>query len=128
MTSPQLRTRNNYDILDPLGSGAFGQVYKILVREDGKIYALKRVNLDPPKHDDSLADAKTENSLLRKGIPNVLKSFGSHHELNKFFIFSTELMDMTLEEFIEKNGPLTFEKFLPIFKDIITGKISIFFL
>ena len=128
MTSPQLKSDKNYKILNPLGGGAFGQVFKILIREDRKTYALKYVKLDPPKQPSTLADAKTENSLFRKGIPNVLKSFGSHHEPNEFFIFSTELMNMTLEKFIEKTGPLTFESFLPIFKDIITGKISIFFL
>jgi serine/threonine protein kinase len=128
MTSPQLRTRNNYNILDPLGKGASGQVFKILVHEDGKTYALKHVELNPPNQEIFLADAKTENSLFRKGIPNVLKSFGSHHEPNKCFIFSTELMDTTLEKFIDNKGPLTFENFLPIFKDIITGRINIFFL
>ena len=128
MTSPQLKSKKNYEILDPIGGGTFGQVYKILVHEDGKTYALKQVKLDHQEQAEFLADAKTENSLFRKGIPNVLKSYGSHHEPNKFFIFSTDLMDMTLEEFIEKNGQLTLENFLPIFKDIITGKISIFFL
>ena len=120
MTSPQLKNRQNYDILDPLGGGAFGTVYKIRIKEDSKEYALKIVNLNRP---GDLDDAIMEYNLLRKGIPNVVKSFGSYHEEKKEFIFSTELMVGNLQEFIRDNGPLPFKKFIPIFTNIITGRI-----
>jgi serine/threonine protein kinase len=122
MTSPQLKSKKNYTILKPLGVGGFGTVFKIKVHEDNKDYAVKYVQLNQP---DDLVEAEMEYNLLRKGIPNVLKSFGSHHEPNKTFIFSTELMEMTLQNFIDDNGPIPFEKFIPIFKNIITGKILI---
>ena len=124
MTSPQLKSDKNYTIQKHLGGGAFGAVYQIKVHEDSKEYALKNIKLNRP---DALEEAQLEYSLLQKGIPNVLKSFGSHHEPNRMFLFTTELMEMTLQDYINKNGPLPFEKFIPIFKDIITGKISIFF-
>ena len=66
MTSPQLKSKKNYKFKGPLGVGAFGQVNKIKVREDGKTYALKHVKLDHLKQAKSLADAKTENFLFRK--------------------------------------------------------------
>ena len=119
MTSPQLKNRSNYEIIDPLGGGAFGTVYKIKIHEDQKIFALKNVELTRP---DALAEAKMEYDLLRKGIPNVLKSFGSYHEPNKKFIFSTELMETTLENHIQGKGPLSFGQFAPMFKDILRGK------
>jgi serine/threonine protein kinase len=121
MTSPQLKNRQNYEILDPLGVGASGAVYKIRILEDSKEYALKSVNR--PKDFD---DAFMEYNLLRKGIPNVLKSFGSYHEEKKKFIFSTELMDGTLQEYILDKGPLPFKKFIPIFTNIISGRIHFF--
>jgi serine/threonine protein kinase len=124
MTSPQLKNRANYEILDPLGGGAFGTVYKIKVHADQKMYALKNVELVRP---EALAEAKMEYDLLRKGIPNVLKSFGSYHEPNKKFIFSTELMEITLEKHIQGKGPLDFGRFVPIFKDILRGKIIFIF-
>ncbi len=124
MTSPQLKSRQNYTILEPLGGGGFGTVYKIKVHEDNKEYAVKNVVLNRP---EALADAMMEYSLLRKGIPNVLKGFGSYHEPHKTFLFSTELMDQNLHEYITSNGPLPFKKFIPIFKNIITGRITIFF-
>jgi serine/threonine protein kinase len=83
------------------------------------MYALKNVELTQP---DALAEAKMEYDLLRKGIPNVLKSFGSYHEPNKKFIYSIELMEMTLEKHIQSKGQLAFGQFIPIFKDILRGK------
>ena len=92
-----------------------------MVKEDNKVYALKKVRLDRKEQPNALAEAEAEYKLLKKGIPNVLKSYGSHHEPNEKFIFSTDLMQMSLEKYIDKNGPLSFEKFFPIFKDILTG-------
>ncbi len=130
MTSPQLKSDQNYTILKHLGGGAFGTVYKIRVHEDNKEYALKNIMLNQT---EALDEAEKEYELLRKGIPNVLKSFGHNHdEPNKIFLFSTELMEKTLQGYIkdyikENKGPLPFKKFIPIFKNIITGRISIFF-
>jgi serine/threonine protein kinase len=119
MTSTQLKNRQNYYILDHLGGGAFGTVYKIRIKEDSKEYALKNVDLKQP---GDLDLAKKEYNLLRIGIPNVVKSFGSfYNEENKKFIFSTELMERNLENFILDKGPLPFKKFIPIFMNIITG-------
>ena len=94
MTSPQLKSKSNYEILDHLGGGAFGAVYKIRVKEDNKVYALKNVKLDRKEQPNALADADAEYKLLKKGIPNVLKSYGSHHEPKEMFLFTTDLMKM----------------------------------
>ncbi len=125
MTSPQLQSKKNYDILKHIDGGGFGAVHKIKVHEDGKKYALKTVQLDDPNAPNALDEAKKEYELLQKNIPNVLKCFGSHHKPNKVFRFSTELMEMDLQKFINTKGPLSFQKFIPIFKDIITGKKKI---
>ena len=127
MTSPQLKTKKNFEIRKPIGNGGFGQVFKIVVHEDKKVYALKYVNLNKENNLDALADAKMEYDLLRKGIPNVLKSYGSHHKPNKKFIFSTELMEMTLQKYIEVNGQIDFGNFFPIFKNILNGRFFFLF-
>ena len=121
MTSPQLKSKLNYEILENLGGGNFGVVSKILVKEDNKVYALKEVKLDRKDQPDALVEAEAEYKLLKKWIPNVLKSYGSHHEPNEKFLFSTDLMQMTLEKYIDKNVPLSLEKFFPIFKNNLTG-------
>ena len=60
MTSPQLKSKSNYEILEHIGGGAFGAVYKVQVKEDNKVYALKKVNLDRKDLPDALADAEAE--------------------------------------------------------------------
>ena len=126
MTSPQLKSKTNYEIKDFLGSGAFGGVMKICIHEDKKEYALKQISfqaLPDNERDAALAEARNEYLLLRKNIPNVLKSFGSHYDQTDFvFKFSTECMDMNLLQFIQKKGSLSFTEFVPIFQDIILGK------
>ncbi len=124
MSSPQLKSHKNYRIIKSLGSKAFRKVYKIRVHEDNKEFAVTDLMLNRP---EALADAIMEYKLLHRGIPNVLKSFGSHHEENKNFLFSTEYMEKNLQDYIEVNGPLPFEKFIPIFIDIIRGIFFFFF-
>jgi serine/threonine protein kinase len=125
MSSPQLMSDKNYKIEKYIDSGSFGAVFKISINEDQKIYALKQINLMKHAVNDrpaALLEAKNEYQLLRKGIPNVLKSFGSYHDTEEqVFRFSTEFKEMNLKQLIEKNGPLPFERFIPIFKDILSG-------
>ena len=122
MTSPQLKSKTNYEIKDFLGSGAFGGVMKICIHEDKKEYALNQA-LVVNEREAALTEARNEYRLLRKNIPNVLKSFGSHYDqTNLVFKFSTECMDMNLLQFIQKKGSLSFTEFVPIFQDIILGK------
>ena len=125
MSSPQLKSENNYKIEKFIDAGNFGAVLKISINEDQKVYALKQINLMKHTAKDrpaALLDAQNEYQLLRKGIPNVLRSFGSYHDTNdQVFRFSTEFKEMNLAQFINKNGPLPFERFIPIFQDILSG-------
>jgi NIMA (never in mitosis gene a)-related kinase len=48
---------DNFDILEELGQGAFGTVYKVKRKEDQLIYAMKRVYVK------RLTDKEKENTL-----------------------------------------------------------------
>ncbi len=132
MSSPQLKSDKNYKIEEFIDSGNFGGVFKTSMHEDQKFYALKQVNLVKHAEKDrpaALSDARNEYQLLKKGIPNVLRSFGSYHDTNKqVFRFSTEFMEMNLAQLIERNGPLPVKRFISIFHDILSGIYNIFFL
>jgi serine/threonine protein kinase len=130
MSSPQLRSEKNYKIEKYLDSGEFGTMFKISINEDQKVYALKQINLMKHEAKDrpaALLHAQTEYEALRKGKPNVLRSYGSFYDSHEqVYRFSTEFMEMNLTQFIEKHGPLHFERFIPIFNDILSGILLIF--
>lgn len=128
MSSPQLKSNQNFEITDIVDSGYCGTVYRIKVHENQRVYTVKQINLKRLENDEKLValhDAKMEYYLLKKEIPNVLRSFGSFHETEKeVYKFSTEYIEMSLEQLIQSNGKLRFMEFINIFKDILSGKIT----
>ena len=106
MSSPQLSKRENYNILGSLGKGTFGVVRKIETLDDNKIYALKEISLGGKSQSNealkNYEEAKREYMILRKGLKQVVKSFGSSYEpILNTFSFSMELYPHNLEEYIE---------------------------
>ena len=131
MTSPQLSKKENYNILGTLGRGAFGVVRKIETVADKKVYALKEISLPGRSQSDEALEgyeeAKKEYMILRKGLSQVVQSFGSYYDpiLNSFS-FSMTFYPHNLKEYIdnhikEKNANIPLSDFLPIFQDIVTG-------
>ncbi len=91
MTSPQLRKKENYTLLDIIGKGGFGIVSKIETKDDQKVYALKRIDLPgksgSKESQESYEEAQREYTILKKGLKNVVRSFGSFYDpkANCFF-------------------------------------------
>ena len=131
MSSPQLKSNQNFEITDIIDSGNFGTIYKIRVHEDKKEYAVKQINLgkfDQEEKLSALHDARMEYNLLKKKIPNVLHSFGSFHDSKaEIFKFSTEFKEMNLDQYLKSKGTLTFKEFIPIFTDIVSGRSALIF-
>ncbi len=134
MTSPQLRKMENYTILKYIGKGSFGIVSKIETKDDKKVYALKQIDLPgksgSKENKESYEEAQREYAILKKGLKNVVRSYGSFYDpkANSFF-FSMDFCKYNLKTYIEtyfdeKKSNIPFEKFLSIFRDIINGKKS----
>ena len=127
MSSPLLSSDKNYDekFID---AGTYGAVFKITSKSDNSTYAMKRIDLtkfiEISERQEAFDDAKKEYNLYKKNIPNVLRSYGSHYDqTEEVYRFSIDLMEMNLYDFILTNGALTFENFIPIFTDILSGKL-----
>ena len=134
MSSPQLSKKENFNILEILGRGAFGIVSKIETKDDKKVYALKQIFL-PGRNQSAEAmqcyeEAKREYKILKKGLKNVVRSFGSFYDPNaNCFSFSMTHYKHNLEGYLKacfdkKNSNISFATFMPIFRDIISGKIE----
>ena len=58
-------SRPNYKIINAIGSGSFGKVFKILDKESNKIYALKRIDLNTNRLKENLKSIQTETQILK---------------------------------------------------------------
>ena len=96
MSSPQLSKKENFNILEILGRGAFGIVSKIETKDDKKVYALKQIffpgKSESAEAKESYEEAKREYAILKKGLKNVVRSFGSIYDpKSNCFSFSMAL-------------------------------------
>ena len=74
----------NYEIKEELGKGGFGSVYKVINKNDNKIYAIKRVSIKGLKQKD-LDFIKNEANILSSiENENIVKYYESFYE-NDFF-------------------------------------------
>ena len=134
MSSPQLSKKENFNIVEFLGKGAFGIVSKIETKDDKKVYALKQIffpgRSQSAEAKECYEEATREYTILKKGLQNVVRSFGSFYDpKTNCFSISMTLYKYNLEGFLEvyfeKNHTnIPFTTFLPIFRDILTGKIK----
>ncbi|XP_053083780.1 serine/threonine-protein kinase Nek10 isoform X2 [Pangasianodon hypophthalmus] len=92
---PPLKVINGYSILDPLGSGAFGSVFKVRKQGAQNCLALKEVNLHNPAfgHDKKSRDSNVEKIVSELTIikeqmshPNIVKYLKTFLECDRLYI------------------------------------------
>ena len=86
------RVRNRYQILEKIGQGAFGQVYKAYDRDEDRFVALKIID-GHPREDVAqrfLREAEVGAQLLKH--PNVIEVFEFGEDKGRLFI-AMELLD-----------------------------------
>ncbi|XP_051999220.1 serine/threonine-protein kinase Nek10 [Xyrauchen texanus] len=92
---PPLRVINGYAVLDHLGSGAFGSVFKVRKQSGQNYLALKEVNFHNPafgkdkcSRDRSVEKIVSELTIIKEQMshPNIVKYFKTFLETDKLYI------------------------------------------
>lgn len=93
----------NYKILKEIGRGAFGSVYKIMNKNDKKIYALKKIVLTGQNKVD--LDSIKNEALILKTInnENIVKFYDSFFFNNSFYLIMEYCGNSDLKSFINKH-------------------------
>lgn len=96
------RITNEFEILEWLGRGAFGDVLKVKNKLDGGIYAIKRIELNPKNKQLNKKITREVKLLSRMNHENVVRYYNSWIESAIITDAVEERLSMT---FSEKRSP-----------------------
>lgn len=108
-----------YEILEPIGEGRFGKVYKVREIKSGKIYALK-VAKDPLYLNQLLNEAQ---NILFLNHPNLVKLYRYYlrRREGKVYLLYEFCDGGDLKREVEKKGKLSPKEALKILKEVALG-------
>ncbi|XP_009290963.1 serine/threonine-protein kinase Nek10 [Danio rerio] len=128
---PPIRVVNGYAVLEHLGSGAFGSVFKVRKQNGQNILALKEVNFHNPafgkdkrSRDSSVEKIVSEMTIIKEQMshPNIVKYFKTFLEGDKLYIVMELIEGAPLAEHFsslkEKKQTFTEERVWNIFIQI----------
>ncbi|XP_047455571.1 serine/threonine-protein kinase Nek10 isoform X2 [Mugil cephalus] len=104
---PPLRVISSYAILDHLGTGAFGSVFKVRKQSNQNLLALKEVNLHNPvfgkdkkSRDSNVEKIISELTIIKEQMthPNIVKYYKTFLEGDKLYIVMELIEGVPLAE------------------------------
>ena len=127
MKSLQLQNSSKCFLKRTIGFSPFDQVdlYEI----EGKLYAVKKIylvkgSMEEQSEIELLNEKEREYSLMKKGLMNVLKIYDCYHDqVQGFYEQTMSYCNQNLKEFIQEQGSLNLQSFLPLFDSIVTGEL-----
>ncbi|XP_041844531.1 serine/threonine-protein kinase Nek10 [Melanotaenia boesemani] len=128
LNRPPLRVISGYSILDHLGTGAFGSVFKVQKQSGQNFLALKEVNLhnqafgkDKKSRDSNVDKIISELTIIKEQMkhPNIVKYYKTFLEGEKLYIVMELIEGVSLAEHLnslkEKQQQFTEERIWNIF-------------
>ncbi|KAL7840079.1 hypothetical protein AOLI_G00254020 [Acnodon oligacanthus] len=125
---PPIKVINGYSILDHLGSGAFGSVFKVRKQGAQNCLALKEVNLHNPafgndkkSRDSNVEKIVSELTIIKEQMahPNIVKYFKTFLDCDRLYIVMELVEGATLADHFsslkEKQQTFTEERVWNIF-------------
>lgn len=108
-----------YDILEKLGSGSFGQVFKAIHKQTKDLVAIKQIDLEGAE--DDIFDIQQEIALLSQCVSNyITKYYGSYVNGFKLWIVMEYLSGGSCLDLLQP-GPFSEEFIAIILRELIHG-------
>ncbi|KAJ6654181.1 hypothetical protein lerEdw1_007278 [Lerista edwardsae] len=115
LQDPRLR----YELVQRIGSGTYGDVYKARDTETGELAAIKIVKLDPG---DDIGSIQQEITTLRDCLhPNVVTYFGSYLRNDRLWICMEYCGGGSLQEIYHATGPLSEKQIAYVCRETLQG-------
>lgn len=113
---------DRYLILDVLGEGGMGIVFKALHRSMDRIVALKMLPPFAVSSDEKVARFKREiKAVASIAHPNVVAAYDAHQFDGTWFLVMEYVKGMNLAETVLKNGPIPPDEAVNIVSQIASG-------
>ncbi|MFC2163768.1 protein kinase [Acidobacteriota bacterium] len=113
---------NRYEIIEEIGKGGMGKVYKVLDREINEKIALKLIRPEIASNKKIIERFRNEMKMARKiSHKNVCRMFDIGRDVEKRYITMEFVSGEDLKKSIRRMGPLTIRKTLSIAKQLCHG-------
>jgi TolB-like protein len=120
--TPGTLLADRFEVLEELGSGGMGTVYRVLDKKINEEMALKLLKLEVAAKEGTIERFKNELKLARRIThKNVCRMYDIHEDAETIFITMEYLAGEDLKNLIQRTGLLPAEKALEIAKQIGEG-------
>lgn len=124
-----LRTQNpsplvlgDYVLLDQIGQGGMGTVYRAQHRRMNRIVAVKVLRKDSPSAPEIAKRFRREVKVAaRLTHPNIVTAFDAREEQGLSYLVSEFIAGQDLSQFVRSRGPLSLEQAVEITRQIAAG-------
>ncbi len=98
----------DFEILEEIGRGGMGIVYRARQLSDGQILAIKVIRKDRLLHEEAVRRFRREaQAAARLCHPNIVSVYDFDHAGDTHYLVMEFVAGITLERHVEQSGPLT---------------------
>jgi serine/threonine protein kinase len=98
----------DFEILEEIGRGGMGIVYRARQRADGQIVAVKVIRKDRLQHEEAVKRFRREaQAAARLSHPNIVRVCDFDHAGDTHYLVMEYVAGITLERLVEQQGSLT---------------------
>lgn len=98
----------DFEILEEIGRGGMGIVYRARQRRDNSIVAIKVIRKDRLQHEEAVRRFRREaQAAARLSHPNIVHVFDFDRAGDTHYLVMEFVNGVTLEKYVDEHGPLT---------------------